>query len=241
MSQFGDDCVICGATTLHLLGWDNGVIRGECVAAPWTGRPGAVFSGMAHFSCVRDWEHREAFFDALTAAYSDRDGTVDVEQPDGTVKTARRGMPDRYETVYSWDNGLILRETAVKQWQVIDRAWGWANIRPKAATQIASGPTPLVWERQGPVVFFNAPLPQRAPDWTLPQLLADMGLESRYPGLATMPSAELTGIDATPGREDADLDITAPVPLPEPVVEYFRKLLADEGPSAFAAYAYPDE
>ena len=235
--RYGSQCVLCGDQVLQVFGWDNGVGGEDCVLSPWNGA-GTRFEGFVHFSCVQNWEHREAFFTELSAVYSDRGGRGEViDHATGTLVPFQRDLAERTAVAVAEGGRLLLRDTQVKRWTVIDPSWGWVGIDPKTALALASNDSPVYdpgYER----MLFRQPLPEGAETWPLPELLTRLGLDVRYPGLGQVPGA---AVDLKIRGEDRRGTLTAvvvPVAIPEWSRSYFQGLLAAEGPTAFDELRY---
>jgi hypothetical protein len=233
MSQFSTECVLCRDPVLHVFGWENGVSRNECVRAPWLGA-GLCATGYFHFSCVQGWEHRDGFYAELVASFTDRDARIEVLDYTGALVTVRRSTPDRMDVETAADGKLILRDTEIKQWTVIDPEWGWAQISRRTALRLATGdrtPSDPGFAR----IFFEKPLPANAEELSLSKFLSTLGLNVRYPGLAELPYAGLEIEIVSPDRQRALVAVTVPDVVPEWVSDHFQALLAAQGESAFAA------
>ena len=63
MSAPGPMCIVCGKIALGLSGWDGGFPSYREFRAVWD--PPRVFQDMVHFTCLRDWKHRDELLTKL--------------------------------------------------------------------------------------------------------------------------------------------------------------------------------
>jgi hypothetical protein len=183
MSAPGPDCVVCGRAALDLSGWDGGFPAYREFRAVWD--PPRVFQDMAHFTCLRSWEHRDAMLAELVTLATDAVLDFDVEVDGTTHHLTREGLGfirRRLET----DELLVLQHRGGAEWLIVELAGSWQFVQGSDLVALVRGETRYVQGGRGRYGLTLSPAPAEAAvrSWVLADLIDCLGIADRYPGLA---------------------------------------------------------
>jgi hypothetical protein len=237
MSAPDPECVVCGRVALDLSGWDGGFPAYREFRALWD-LP-QVFQSMVHFSCLRDWEHRELLINELVDLATDAVLEFDVEFGGKRYPVKRNGLG---YTVRRFEAGdlLVLQHQAAGRWLIIDRTSGWQFVERDSLLRLVRGEQVYTTGGRG---RYGIPVVPRVPDnsvttWMLGDLLRHLGISAQYGGLADS-GANLLVESYNPSSGWMHYAVEYPLPIHPAALAYFRDEYERAGEAAFAPLGIP--
>lgn len=239
MSAPDPECVVCGRTALDLSGWDGGFPSYREFRALWD--PPRVFQSMVHFSCLRDWEHRDLLIDELVDLATDSVLEFDVEINGERHSVKRDGLGYAVRRFTSGDL-LVLQHYAAGRWLLIDRTRGWQFIERDSLLRLVHGER--VCESGGYGRYGITVVPRVGDDavaaWKLEDLLRHLGIGDRYPLLAEG-GAELRVEGYDPSTGLLQYTVEHPLLIHPAALAYFRREYERAGEAAFVSLGIPPD
>lgn len=239
MSAPGPQCIVCGKIALDLSGWDGGFPSYLEFRAVWD--PPRVFQDMVHFTCLRDWKHRDELLTELIGLTTDTVLEFDLEVGGTIHHLTRDGLGysvRRHET----DNLLVLQHRFSTDWLIVDFTGAWQFIGRNDLLRLVRGEPVRTQGGRGRYGITLSPAPdgEVVASWALGDLLGHLGIDSRYPGLSTTDaSLRVSAYNTETGWLEYHVD--HPLTIHPDALRYFRGEYDRAGDTAFASLGSADE
>ncbi|MDT0347641.1 hypothetical protein [Streptomyces litchfieldiae] len=173
-------CRICGEFVLQIPGWTTFIPSYWLLRATWD--PDHQFlAGALHFSCLKQWKHRDAFLREATDILIGRGRTITVEA-EGTEHVLEQPGVFFSERIFRDAECAIYRNTSTDRWLVLSEDGPWIVLDRQQLSFLGRGRPARAEEGGERVALPDDPGPA-IETATLPELLVFLGSRSRYPAL----------------------------------------------------------
>jgi hypothetical protein len=218
-----EDCRICGRLVLPVTGWTTEIPAERNLVVNWRTGP-AEFAGRLHHACLRSWEHRAAYRDALETLLRCGDITLSYEVGGRRRQARQRGFhyPDE---IFAGGTCQILQSDRSDSWMVLSEDGTLHCVSYPLLQRIAAGKPAQVAATVERSRLNVVPTGTVEAD-TWPVLLDHLDLTDRYAGtLDAGTTYSYVGFD--PIDTTLEYAIATTLPLPAEAVSFLRDY-ADE-------------
>lgn len=213
-----EDCRICGRLVLPVAGWAIEIPAHRHLVVNW--RTGAAeFAGRLHYSCLRSWEHRAEFRDALEVLLRRGDITIAYPVAGRPHQVRQRGFhyPDE---IFSGETCQVLQSDRSDCWVVLERDGAAHQVTYAGLQRIAAG-LPARGVDGIDRTRLNVVPSASVPAETWPGLLERLGITDRYAGTVAVDTT-YTCIGFDPVDTVLTYSVGTALPLPREAVTFLR-------------------
>ncbi|MEU1954095.1 hypothetical protein [Nocardia rhamnosiphila] len=227
----GDDttsCRICREFVLQVPGWTAYIHSYWLLRAGWD-PDHQFFEGPLHFSCLEQWELREAFQQEMAGILTGRGRTLTFEGAEFTMN-----QPGLYfgELLHQDADCAIYRNTARDSWLVLTAQASWETLGPRELRALGRGDPVRLEGGVDRVALPEDPGPD-IESATLPELLDLFGSRDRYPGMLEHGSPDYRFWGYYPRKRILEYSVEIDLPLPASAVEFLREYAHTYMPLSF--------
>ncbi|WP_240436533.1 hypothetical protein [Streptomyces sporangiiformans] len=205
-----NECQICGTTAPPVPGQCEEVTGYRLIRNPWSREP-SFLDGNLHFSCLEESDESAEFFDEFTRML--QAGHEEIESLDGSLPPLTR-MGLGMTQIFAGSECCIFQSGVSDRWMVVKRTGPWFHLRHADLLAIASGTSP---KSPAAVIPYRLPIDpgSEVGEWSLPELLAALGVEDRYAATANLEGVEYEVVDYYPPKHLLEYVAAAPLPIPD--------------------------